>query len=152
MLTVDMLSDSGTTAMTDLQWSAMFLGDESYGRNKGYYVLLDAMRDVFERGDNQKRVINLVRTGCEDIEKMMDEMYLCEYEGGLFNGGAAQMERPNTFLVPQGRCAESLLFSLVSKILNDRYPGKNFMIPSNGHFDTTEGKHQADGLHAPQLL
>jgi len=43
MLTVDMLSDSGTTAMTDLQWSAMFLGDESYGRNKGYYVLLDAV-------------------------------------------------------------------------------------------------------------
>ena len=35
MLTVDMLSDSGTTAMTDVQWSAMFLGDESYGRNKG---------------------------------------------------------------------------------------------------------------------
>jgi tryptophanase len=139
MLTVDMLSDSGTTAMTDLQWSAMFLGDEAYGRNKGYYVLLDAMRDVFERGNKQKRIVDLVRTGCEDIEKMMDEMYLCEYEGTLVNGGAAQMERPNTFLVPQGRCAESLLFSVVSKILNDRYPGKNFMIPSNGHFDTTEG-------------
>lgn len=139
MLTVDMLSDSGTTAMTDLQWSALFLGDESYGRNKGYYVLLDALRDVFERGDNQKRTIDLVRNGCEDIEKLMDEMYLCEYSGGLFNGGAAQMERPNTFLVPQGRCAESLLFSIVSKILNDRHPGKNFTIPSNGHFDTTEG-------------
>lgn len=139
MLTVDMLSDSGTTAMTDLQWSAMFLGDESYGRNKGYYVLLDTLRDVFERGDQQKRVIDLVRTGCEDIEKLMNEMYLCEYEGGLFNGGAAQMERPNTFLVPQGRCAESLLFSVVSKILCQRYPGKSFTIPSNGHFDTTEG-------------
>ncbi|WP_252198010.1 tryptophanase [Clostridium sp. MCC353] len=139
MLTVDMLSDSGTTAMTDLQWSAMFLGDESYGRNKGYYVLLDTMRDVFERGDDQKRIIDLVRTGCEDIDRMMDEMYLCEYEGGLFNGGAAQMERPNTFIMPQGRAAESVLFSMVSKILNDRYPGRNFTIPSNGHFDTTEG-------------
>ena len=87
MLTVDMLSDSGTTAMTDVQWSTMFLGDEAYGRNKGYYVLLDAFRDVFERGDNQKRVIDLVRTDCQDIDKMMNEMYLCEYEGGLFNGG-----------------------------------------------------------------
>jgi tryptophanase len=28
----------------------MFLGDESYGRNKGYYVLLDTFRDIFERG------------------------------------------------------------------------------------------------------
>ena len=139
MLTVDMLSDSGTTAMTDVQWSAMFLGDESYGRNKGYYVLMDAFRDVFERGDDQKRVINLVRTDCQDIDKMMDEMYLCEYEGGLFNGGAAQMERPNTFIMPQGRAAESVLFAMVSKILGERHPGKNFTIPSNDHFDTTEG-------------
>ena len=139
MLTVDMLSDSGTTAMTDVQWSAMFLGDESYGRNKGYYVLMDAFRDVFERGDDQKRAINLVRTDCQDIDKMMDELYLCEYEGGLFNGGAAQMERPNTFIMPQGRAAESVLFAMVSKILGERHPGKNFTIPSNGHFDTTEG-------------
>lgn len=139
MLTVDMLSDSGTTAMTDLQWSALMLGDESYGRNKGYYALLDAMRDCFERGNNQKRVIDLIRTGCEDIEKMMDEMYLCEYEGGLFYGGAAQMERPNTFLVPQGRCAESLLFDVIKNVLAQKYPGKAFTIPSNAHFDTTEG-------------
>ena len=83
MLTVDMLSDSGTTAMTDVQWSALMLGDESYGRNKGYYVLLDALRDVFERGDHPKRTIDLVRTNCTDIDKMMDELYLCEYEGGL---------------------------------------------------------------------
>ena len=139
MLTVDMLSDSGTTAMTDQQWSAMFLGDESYGRNKGYYVLLDTMRDCFERGDNQKKIINLVRTDCQDIEKMMNEMYLCEYEGGLFNGGAAQLERPNAFLMPQGRAAESILFEIVRKILAVREPGKVFTIPSNGHFDTTEG-------------
>ena len=86
MLTVDMLSDSGTTAMTDLQWSALMLGDESYGRNKGYYVLLDAMRDVFERGDDQKRSIDLIRTGCEDIEKLMDELYLVECEGGRSRG------------------------------------------------------------------
>lgn len=139
MLTIDMLSDSGTTAMTDVQWSAMFLGDEAYGRNKGYYVLLDTLRDCFERGDNQKKIINLIRTNCNDIEKMMNEVYLCEYEGGLFNGGSAQMERPNTFILQQGRAAESVLFELVKKILNEREPGKQFTIPSNGHFDTTEG-------------
>ena len=50
MLTVDMLSDSGTTAMTNQQWAALFLGDEAYGRNTGYYVLLDTFRDIFERG------------------------------------------------------------------------------------------------------
>ena len=141
MLTVDMLSDSGTTAMTDAQWAMMFLGDESYGRNKGYYVLLDAFRDIFERGGekNWKKSIDLIRTDCTDIDKMMDELYLCEYEGGLFNGGAAQLERPNTFIIQQGRAAESVLFEMVKKIMSERHPGKVFTIPSNGHFDTTEG-------------
>lgn len=141
MLTVDMLSDSGTTAMTDVQWAAMFMGDEAYGRNKGYYVLLDTFRDIFERGGekNWKKAIDLVRTDCTDIDKMMDELYLCEYEGGLFNGGAAQMERPNAFIIQQGRAAESVLMEIVKKVLAQRHPGKVFTIPSNGHFDTTEG-------------
>lgn len=141
MLTIDMLSDSGTTAMTDQQWSALFLGDESYGRNKGYYVLLDTFRDIFERGGekNWKKIIDLVRTDCKDIEKMMNEMYLCEYSGGFFNGGAAQLERPNSFIIQQGRAAEAVLMEIVKKILAKRFPGKVFTIPSNGHFDTTEG-------------
>lgn len=39
MLTVDMLSDSGTTAMTDQQWSAMFLGMSLMEETRGimYY-------------------------------------------------------------------------------------------------------------------
>ena len=141
MLTIDMLSDSGTTAMTDVQWSALFLGDESYGRNKGYYVLLDTFRDIFERGgeNNWKKIIDLVRTDCKDIEKLMKEMYLCEYSGGLFNGGDAQLERPNSFIIQQGRAAEAVLMEIVKNILAKRYPGKVFTIPSNGHFDTTEG-------------
>ncbi|MBO4212121.1 MAG: tryptophanase, partial [Oscillospiraceae bacterium] len=124
MLTIDMLSDSGTTAMTDVQWSTMFLGDESYGRNKGYYVLLDAFRDIFERGGekNWKKSIDLIRTDCHDIEKLMKELYLCEYEGGFFNGGSAQLERPNTFLIQQGRAAESVLFEMVKKIMAQRHP------------------------------
>jgi len=159
MLTVDMLSDSGTTAMTNQQWAAMFLGDEAYGRNTGYYVLLDTFRDIFERGGekNWKKSIDLVRTDCQDVEKMMDELYLCEYEGGLFNGGAAQMERPNTFIIQQGRAAESVLMEIVKKILAERYPGKVFTIPSNGHFDTTEGNIKQMGsvprnLYNKQLL
>ena len=140
MLTVDMLSDSGTTAMTNQQWASLFLGDEAYGRNTGYYVLLDTFRDIFERGGekNWKKSIDLVRTDCRDVERMMDELYLCEYEGGLFNGGAAQMERPNTFIIQQGRAAESVLMEIVKNILSKRHPGKVFTIPSNGHFDTTE--------------
>ena len=141
MLYIDCLSDSGTTAMTDKQWSALMLGDEAYGRNKGYYVLLDAMRDAFERGDDQKRLIDYIRNGTDtdDIRKMMDDVYLVDYEGGFINGGAFQLERPNTFIVPQGRCAEALLFDVIKPLLAERYPGRVFTIPSNAHFDTTEG-------------
>ena len=159
MLTVDMLSDSGTTAMTNTQWASMFLGDEAYGRNTGYYVLLDTFRDIFERGGekNWKKALDLVRTDCRDVEKMMDELYLCEYEGGFFNGGAKQMERPNAFIIQQGRAAESVLMEIVRNILNKREPGKKFVIPSNGHFDTTEGNIKQMGsiprnLYNKQLL
>ena len=55
LLTVDMLSDSGTTAMTNQQWATLMLGDEAYGRNTGYYVLLDTFRDIFERGGEKNR-------------------------------------------------------------------------------------------------
>lgn len=141
LLSVDMLSDSGTTAMTNHQWAALFMADEAYGRNTGYYVLLDTFRDIFERGGEAHwhKEIDLVRTDCRDVEKMMEELYLCEYEGGLFNGGAAQMERPNSFILPQGRAAEAVFMEIVRDILTEREPGKVFTIPSNGHFDTTEG-------------
>lgn len=141
MLTIDMLSDSGTTAMTNTQWASMFLGDEAYGRNTGYYVLLDTFRDIFERGGEKHwhKALDLVRTDCRDVEKMMKELYLCEYEGGFFNGGSKQMERPNAFIIQQGRAAESVLMEIVKNILNRREPGRKYIIPSNGHFDTTEG-------------
>ena len=31
----------------------MFYGDESYGRNDGYFILLEALRDTFERVESK---------------------------------------------------------------------------------------------------
>ena len=97
MLVLDFLSDSGSSSMTDLQWASLFHGDESYGRNKGYYVLLDAIRDTFERGNEPKRSVNLILSGETDVKKLMDELYLKSYEGGFVNGGIHQLARPNSF-------------------------------------------------------
>ncbi len=43
----DLLSDSGTTTMTNEQWAALHLGDEAYGSNKGYFLLKDQIRETF---------------------------------------------------------------------------------------------------------
>jgi len=47
---VDMLSDSGTTTMTDRQWAALHEGDESYGSNRGFFALMETMQSLFGKG------------------------------------------------------------------------------------------------------
>ncbi|MFW6343190.1 MAG: tryptophanase [Sediminispirochaetaceae bacterium] len=153
LLVLDFLSDSGSTSMTDLQWAALFHGDESYGRNKGYYVLLDAIRDTFERGDSPREAIKLILSGSKDVEKLMDELYLTHEEGGFVNGGPNQLKRPNAYITPQGRAAEHLLFASLREVLDEIHgPGKGYIIPNNGHFDTTGANIGAVGIEPLNLF
>jgi len=97
---IDFMTDSGTSAMSQAQWAAMMMGDESYAGARSYYRLKEVMDEVF---------------GFKHF-------------------------------VPthQGRAAENIL----AGILVD----EGEYIPSNMHFDTTEGNIRARGGRPTNLI
>ena len=128
----DLLTDSGTTTMTMKQWSELLLGDESYGSNEGYFEFKQQIVETFgPQWENRDR------------------------------------DQENVFIFHQGRAAEYGLFTCLARLLgrgHDRIVRRFgscpqtggeeplHIIPSNGHFDTTEANIEANGFEARNLF
>ncbi len=77
---IDMLTDSGTGAMSDRQWAAMMVGDESYAGSRSYHRLMEVCQSLFgwtyfqpvHQGRAAEKVLfpNLLKPGQVSISNM----------------------------------------------------------------------------------
>ncbi len=97
---IDLLTDSGTSAMSAAQWGAIMVGDESYAGSRSFRRFEAKVQEI---------------TGLKHI-------------------------------IPthQGRAAEKILMSIVG--------GRDRVIPSNNHFDTTRANAEFSGAIAEDLV
>jgi tryptophanase len=126
----DLLTDSGTTTMTLEQWAALVMGDESYGSNEGYFELKAQIPETFGPAWAQ-------------TNKQRENFFIFHQgraaEHSFFNMFARELrnEIPETQVDLPDNLPSELKARINGRLEGSRQP--YYVIPSNSHFDTTEG-------------
>jgi tryptophanase len=90
-----------------------------------------------------------MQLGDESYGSNAGYFHLMNRIGELFGDAFTQPQNfttPNVFLFHQGRPAEDALFSTLGRL------GENLIIPSNGHFDTTQANIEANNIEPRNLF
>jgi len=132
---IDLLTDSGTSAMSDQQWAGMMIGDEAYAGAKSYYNLVGAVEDVYgyeeliptHQGRAAEHILSQILI--KDGDYVPGNMYFTttrfhqEYAGGKFVDVIIDEAHDPTSLHPfKGNIDLDKLRKLIDEVGADKIP------------------------------
>jgi tryptophanase len=110
---IDLLTDSGTSAMSDTQWAGMMLGDEAYAGSRNYFNLKASVKDIMgfdyvvptHQGRGAEHILMSVMV--KEGDRAPANMHFDTTEGHVLLRGA---EPVNCLAEPGYRVAEEVPF------------------------------------------